>query len=246
MHKRIISKIKVFYFLISFIILHPIKVFRVFAFKKEQEVYHVMEMLCDYFLKLYKITLNIEGQVPNFNTNALYVANHQSMIDSVIMYKIARKPVSFFIAGEFEYMQKLPMSRVVLNTMDNVYVDRQNLRNGIESLKKGVSILATENQNLVIFPEGVIKHEQKNLNKPCGQFMGGSFRTAMKNNKPVVLVSINGSEDIHSDILMSAKINPGIVNVKIKHTFTSEEYQDMKPQDLADLCQQLVIEELTV
>ena len=117
-------------------------------------------------------------------------------------------------------------------------------RNGIESLKKGVEILSTNDKNLVIFPEGVIKHEQKDLKLPCGQFMGGSFRTAMKNNKPVVVITINGSEKIHSDILMSAKINSGEVNIKINHVFTSDEYNDMKPQDLADLCQKLVIEDL--
>ena len=245
MQKRFISKIKVFYFLMSFIILHPVKVFRVFVFKNEQEVYDTMDLLCDHFLKVYKIKLNIHGTVPDLDSNALFVANHQSMIDSVIMYKIAKKPVSFFIAGEFEYMQKLPMSRVVLNAMDNVYVDRKNLRNGIESLKKGVEILATNDKNLVIFPEGIIKHEQKDLKLPCGQFMGGSFRTAMKNNKPVVLVTINGSEKIHSDILMSAKVNSGVVDVKINRIFTKDDYNDMKPQDLADLCQKFVIDDLT-
>ena len=238
------SKIKLFYFILSFIILNALSIRKIQRNQDRDKMYLLLKKFCKKLFKFYRVEIEVEGEIPNDFSNALYVANHQSIFDSLLMFSIIPNPVSFFIASEFEYMKKIPIVKTILSLSDNIYIDRKNVISGIRSLKKGISLLSKDVTNLIIFPEGKIKREQVGLEEECGAFLGGPFRTAMDNEKPVVLVTIKGSEFIHDDIFITTKINPGKVLVKINEPFYKKDYENFKPQYLADLCRDIVIKNL--
>ncbi len=193
-------------------------------------------------LKALGITYEVINKLDTPVTSALYISNHSSMYDPLLTIQVVRENRSYFIANEFEAMLKWPIIGNLLKYMNSIYVDRQNLRSGVKTIKQGMKMLA-ENRNLVIFAEGeitnmIIKPDQKYV----GDFHGGSFKPAIKEQKPVVPITIIGSEKIHSGQKMYTKITPGHVKIVIDNPITDHLEQKMSAQELAKITRQKIID----
>lgn len=120
---------------------------------------------------------------------ALYVGNHRSFFDILIMY-VQCKDLTGFVAKDS--LGKIPSLRVWMRYAYCLFLDRKDIKQGmmtilqaIEYVKQGVSI--------GIFPEGTRNDGEELSMLP---FKEGSFKIALKTGCPIVPVAINNSAEI--------------------------------------------------
>ena len=134
-----------------------------------------------------KITVIGKENMPD--EAALYVGNHRSYFDILLMY-IQCKRLTGFVAKDS--IGKVPSLRVWMRYLYCLFLDRKDIKQGmktilqaIEYVKQGISIF--------IFPEGTRNDGEELSMLP---FKEGSFKIALKTGCPIVPVSINNSAEI--------------------------------------------------
>lgn len=134
-------------------------------------------------LRLTGMRIKVEGRENIRFNHCIYMSNHQSYLDSMILYRELRK-IKFIILGKFK---KFPFFGWSLWAQGHLFIypgkGRRALRTldeSIQKLKNGTAIL--------IFPEGA---RQQNISN----FQKGGFRMAQKSGQPIIPVSITGSYD---------------------------------------------------
>jgi len=119
----------------------------------------------------------------NLPTNsALYVANHQSALDVLLLgVLLSCKPHSWFFKIE---LCKIPLFGFMAQRM-NIAVDRTTPRKALAGLFEGIRRAKEDAQSLIIFPEGSRYSDGK-----VHDFLWGFAIIARKTGKPVVPVMI--------------------------------------------------------
>lgn len=178
----------------------------------------VLSSVCDGLVFLAGIKLEIRGalNIPK-NTPVLFVGNHTSYFDIVVMLSRAKDyPIGFVAKKE---MIRIPSFNTWMSRIDCIFLDREDIRAGmksildsIENIKSGIS--------MVIFPEGTrfndgVTHE----------FKGGSLKIATKSGCPIIPVSINGGENVFE------KHVPKIISTKVVLTYGEPIYVEKLDPD---------------
>ena len=119
----------------------------------------------------------------------VYCANHQSMMDIVILYRL-------FL--HFKWVSKKEIFNVPflgwnMRLNNYLYLDRSSPSSQIRMMKAGEKLLKQES-SLMIFPEGTRSKDGR-----LGKFRDGAFVLSQKTESPVVPVVIEGSRDVFSD-----------------------------------------------
>ena len=119
----------------------------------------------------------------------VYCANHQSMMDIVILYRL-------FL--HFKWVSKKEIFNVPflgwnMRLNNYLYLDRKSPSSQIRMMKKGEKLLKGKS-SLMIFPEGTRSKDGR-----LGKFRDGAFVLAAKTGSAVVPVVIEGSRDVFSD-----------------------------------------------
>lgn len=116
----------------------------------------------------------------------LFVANHSSMFDVVLVYSLLPN-VTGFVSKKS--ILKVPLLRVWMKRLHCLFLDRENPRDGlqmildgIEKIKQGISIF--------IFPEGTRSKTGELL-----EFKAGAVKMASKTGCKIVPIAIEGTRD---------------------------------------------------
>jgi len=123
---------------------------------------------------------NIPQDVP-----VLFVSNHRSYFDILITHETIGTPVGFVAKKE---MLKIPLLPLYMDDIGCLFIDRNDIRQGMETIKKGTEYMKM-GHSMVLFPEGT--RNQKDTLLP---FREGGYRMAEKSNAPIVPVAISGSD----------------------------------------------------
>ena len=138
----------------------------------------------------------------NKSENSLLICNHVAEIDPVIILAIAKKPISFVAKKEVE---TLPFVGKIFKTIEGEFLDRSNLRKGMETMNSLTKkLLKKDGLDFVIFPEGT---RNRKLNPDLGVFKGGSFKPALNSKVNIQLMSMHGTQRILSGNYWN-KFNP--------------------------------------
>lgn len=131
-----------------------------------------------------KLTVIGEERIPR-DTAVLYVGNHRSYFDVLITY--ARCPRRTGYVAK-ESIKKVPLLHMWMEFLYCLFLDRDNLREGLKTILQGVEYLKS-GISICIFPEGTRgKEEGKML-----PFKEGSLKMAEKAKVPVVPMAITNS-----------------------------------------------------
>ncbi|MBW2695587.1 MAG: HAD-IB family hydrolase [Deltaproteobacteria bacterium] len=126
------------------------------------------------------IDLRVDGEEHLWSHRpAVFIFNHQSALDTVLMIKLTRRDVTG--VGKKE-IRSNPIFGPIFGAAGVVFVDRGNTDKAIEALKPAVDALR-EGRSLVIAPEGT-----RSLTPRLGRFKKGAFRMAMQAGVPIVPV----------------------------------------------------------
>ncbi|WP_034060551.1 lysophospholipid acyltransferase family protein [Lacinutrix jangbogonensis] len=182
-----------------------------------------------YFFKLARIwarviligmgfnTKIIREEEPNINKSYMFIANHTSMADIMLMLVTVKNP--FVFVGKAE-LAKIPLFGFFYKRTC-ILVDRKSVKSrqavflrAQRRLKQGLSIC--------IFPEGLVPEEDVLL----AEFKDGAFRLAINHQIPIVPITFADNKKRFSYTFFSG--SPGRMRAKI-HKFI--ETKNLKSQD---------------
>jgi putative phosphoserine phosphatase/1-acylglycerol-3-phosphate O-acyltransferase len=126
------------------------------------------------------IDLRVEGEENAWAARpAVFIFNHQSALDMVLMLKIVRRDMTG--VGKAE-IQRNPIFGPIMTAAGVVFVDRARSDKAIEALAPAVRALQ-HGRSLVIAPEGT-----RSATPRLGAFKKGAFHMAMQAGVPIVPV----------------------------------------------------------
>jgi len=134
-----------------------------------------------------KITVIGKENMPD--EAALYVGNHRSYFDILLMY-IQCKRLTGFVAKDS--IGKVPSLRVWMRYLYCLFLDRKDMKQGMKTILQAIEYVK-QGISICIFPEGTRNDGEELSMLP---FKEGSFKIALKTGCPIVPVSINNSAEI--------------------------------------------------
>jgi len=124
------------------------------------------------------IDLRVEGEKHLWSQRpAVFIFNHQSALDAVLMLKLLRRDITG--VGKQE-LRRNPIFGPLFGAAGMVFIDRSDSTKAIESLQPVVEALR-HGRSLVIAPEGT-----RSPTPRLGRFKKGAFRMAMQAGVPIV------------------------------------------------------------
>ncbi len=169
-----------------------------------------------------RITIDTHGveNIPAQN-GFMFFPNHQGLYDVLAIIQACPRPFSVVMKKE---IQNIPFLKQVFACMKAIPIDREDIRQSMKVIQQ-VTKEVKAGRNYLIFAEGT---RSKRGNK-LGEFKGGSFKSAMKAQCPIVPVALIDSFKSF-DTNSIAKLT---VQVHFLKPIPYEEYKDMKSTELA-------------
>ena len=142
------------------------------------------------------VKLNIKGleNLPKKGDKpVLFVGNHNSFFDVMIMYTLFNDLTGFIAKKSFK---KVPSLNLWMMRLYCLFLDRKDRRAGVKTILEGVENVKN-GVSMFIFPEGTRSHEEGHL----GYFHAGSFKLATKAQARIIPVAFSNSGAIWDDHL---------------------------------------------
>lgn len=141
------------------------------------------------------------------NRSYMFVANHTSMADIMLMLAVVRNP--FVFVGKKE-LAKIPLFGFFYSRTC-ILVDRKSSKSRMEVFNRAEKRL-NQGLSICIFPEGGVPDDESVL---LDEFKDGAFRLAIEHHIPIVPLTFADNKRRFSYTFMSG--SPGIMRVKVHH-----------------------------
>jgi len=133
------------------------------------------------------VDLRVEGEEHLWSRRpAVFIFNHQSGIDALLMIKLLRRDMTGVGKQEVRWN---PIFGPLFQAAGMVFIDRSNRAQAIEALKPAVQALR-QGLSLVIAPEGT-----RSTTPRLGRFKKGAFHIAMQAGVPIIPVVFRNALD---------------------------------------------------
>ncbi len=143
---------------------------------------------------------------------AIFLFNHQSNADFLIVAKLLKKDVVAIAKKELEKSPVGPIFKMA----GVIFIDRKNREKAIEAMKPAIDTLKN-GTSIAIAPEGT-----RSYNYQLGPFKKGAFHLAMQAGVPVVPIVIKNAHDVMPR--GSAFMQPSIVEVTVLPPVSSKKW----------------------
>jgi putative phosphoserine phosphatase/1-acylglycerol-3-phosphate O-acyltransferase len=175
-----------------------------------------MSLFADTASALIGLDLNIKGEKNIWSHRpAVFVFNHQSKADVVIIASLLRRDLAGI--GKKE-IKKMPVIGKVLEMGGVVMIDRENAGSAIEAMTPLVDVMINEGKSVVLAPEGT-----RSIGPRLAPFKKGAFHLAMQAGVPMVPVVIRNAGDVapKGDFVF----RPGTVDVEVLEPVDTSDWQ---------------------
>ncbi|MCZ6828022.1 MAG: HAD-IB family hydrolase [Gammaproteobacteria bacterium] len=133
--------------------------------------------------------LNVVGEEHLWSQRpAVFIFNHQSKADVVIVAKLIRRDIAG--VGKQE-IKKMPVIGRVMEMGGVVMIDRANAASAIEAMAPLVDAMRVDGKSVVLSPEGT-----RTVSPRLGPFKKGAFHLAMQAGVPIVPIVIRNALDV--------------------------------------------------
>ncbi|HLA55875.1 MAG TPA: lysophospholipid acyltransferase family protein [Flavobacterium sp.] len=147
-------------------------------------------------------------QEPENNKSYMFIANHTSMADIMLMLATIRNP--FVFVGKKELVN-IPLFGFFYKRTC-ILVDRSSTKSRMEVFNRAQKRLS-QGMSICIFPEGGVPEDESVL---LDGFKDGAFRLAIEHQIPIVPITFADNKKRFSYTFLSG--SPGLMRVKI-HSF---------------------------
>lgn len=117
----------------------------------------------------------------------LFIGNHRGFFDIAIAYSMMPGLTGFVAKKE---MNKVPFLRVWMRYVNCLFLDRDNIKEGLKTILQGIEYVKKDKVSIVIFPEGTRNKDDENI-KP---FKEGSFKIAEKSGCKIIPMVQNNTD----------------------------------------------------
>jgi putative phosphoserine phosphatase/1-acylglycerol-3-phosphate O-acyltransferase len=133
------------------------------------------------------LNLRVQGEEHLWSARpAVFIFNHQSAIDGVLVAKLLRRD---FVAVAKQELRRVPVLGALAGLAGTVFLDRSNPEQAVAALQPAVDALRA-GTSLVIAPEGT-----RSPTPRLGPFKKGAFRVAMQAGVPIVPIVFRNTLD---------------------------------------------------
>lgn len=191
--------------------------------KKEsrQHIYTLAQKLARNMIKAAGVTVEVQGaeNLPEEGP-VLYIANHKSIFDIVVLVTLIKEPCIFI--GKKE-VADMPLVGDWFDALGCIYIDRKDIRQSLQAIMEGISELKS-GQSVVVFPEGTRTHSQDMKN-----FKEGSFKLASKTKVPIIPIALQDTYKIYEEkkSIQSTKVYVNIGRSINQDTLNEEEKKNL-------------------
>jgi putative phosphoserine phosphatase/1-acylglycerol-3-phosphate O-acyltransferase len=148
-----------------------------------------MSVFADVASALIGLNLSIKGEHHLWSHRpAVFLFNHQSNVDMVIIARLLRRDISG--VGKKE-IGDIPLIGRVLEFSGVVLIDRKDTQRAIETMGSLVDTMRIEGKSVCMSPEGT-----RSITPKLAPFKKGAFRLAIQAGVPIVPIVIQNSSDI--------------------------------------------------
>lgn len=120
---------------------------------------------------------------------AVFVFNHQSKADVVIVAKLLRRDIAG--VGKREIKKETPIIGMVMELGGVVFIDRADGKSAINAMQPLVDAMRRDGKSVVIAPEGT-----RTVSPKMAPFKKGAFHLAMQAGVPIVPIVIHNAGDV--------------------------------------------------
>ena len=162
--------------------------YQVLSGNKRSSLNAGMSVWADFASAFAGLTYEVDGEEHLWAKRpAVFIFNHQSSVDAVIMAKLLRQ--DFTAIGKQE-IKSFPIIGNVLAYADIVFIDRASTEKAVEAMKPVVDAMKDEGLSVCLAPEGT-----RSTGRKLGEFKKGAFHIAMQAGVPIVPVVIHNASD---------------------------------------------------
>lgn len=182
-------------------------------FNKELAYQYYKSIINNVFLTIMFIAgtkVNINGLDNIKNDTYLIVANHRSLFDIITLFPYIK--IKFGLIAKKEL--NIPIFNIWMKKINCLYIDRSDLRQGLEIINKSVNYICN-NISMMVFPEGT-RNKNSNFSDML-EFKEGSFKIAKIANCKILPIAIKNADDCFEK--NNYKIHKAIVNIVIGKPF---------------------------
>ena len=189
----------------------------------------VRTMVNNWALRLMKLagaTMEVTGKENIPEGPVVFAANHQGYADIPLLLTQLDKPNPLIAKKELE---KVPLLRDWMTELNCIFIDRDNARQAMDSLKKANELLS-EGYSVCIFPEGT-----RSKGGEIKEFKGGTIRLATRAKVPIVPCCIEGTYNM-LEANKGFKITPAKLQL---HILPAIETADLSREEIKALDERL-------
>jgi 1-acyl-sn-glycerol-3-phosphate acyltransferase len=165
----------------------------------------------------------------------VFIANHTSMVDIMLMLVTTRKP--FVFVGKKELV-KIPLFGFFYKRTC-ILVDRDSSRSRGEVFERAQKRI-NQGLSICIFPEGKVPDDESIV---LDEFKNGAFRLAIDHQLTIVPIAFLDNKKRYSYTIFSGK--PGLLRVKTLSFITTKNKKKIDVSEIRDLSWSLIHKELT-
>lgn len=220
-------------FIIYYIICLPIKAGS--EYKKPSKFYRFLyKEGLDYICFHARVSCRFKGKdlLPR-GKRFLLVCNHRSNFDPML---IAKKTVAYDIAFISKNQNfKVPLANRIITAVCYMSVDRNDPLQSLTIFKRASNYVNNNICSIGVFPEG-----KRYVGDGVEEFHEGFFNVAIKNNIPLVVCTVKGTENIAKNF----PFRKTKVKIEVLRVFEPEEINQLPAKTLSDTARELMIENL--
>lgn len=129
--------------------------------------------------------------------NFLLVSNHRSNFDPIFQWWALRKKIDCIFVSKGSNF-KVPFFGRIIRKCGFLEIDRDNAKQSMLTLIKAADFLKKEKVAVGIYPEGTRNKDSQSGLLP---FHNGVFKIAQMAKVPIVVMSVAGTENVHTNFL---------------------------------------------
>ncbi len=166
--------------------------------------------------------------------NFLFISNHRSNYDPIVQWTVFKRYKLSFISKKENF--KIPMYGRIIHRCCFMPIDRKSPRKAMETVNRAARLLTETENSVGVYPEGRRSKECHLL-----PFHSGVLKVAQKAGKPIVVSTIEGTENIFRNI---KRLRKTTVTIKILETIDAGRVKSEKTSELSEYCAGLMKKEL--
>lgn len=207
-------------FIITFPLFPIACLVRLFSKKAAANIaYGLLKFMCSTILTIAGADIHVLANeyIPNRGEPAVFVGNHRSMLDILLLIKVIPYPVGFIAKKS---LRKAPFLSWWMWLLGCLFLDRKSSRKALKTILQGVEQLK-EGHHVGVFPEGT-----RNMTDQLLPFKKGSLKLAERSGSLIVPFALKGTDDVFEKNGFNVK--PGKISLLFGQPFR---YQDLSPND---------------